>query len=207
MLFFFIFGDVLVVVRVALSFLNSVHGPVVVDVLLVALLGLALRRIDNLLLLLEGIFPESLLPEVGVVQRDLVLLLRGNGVATRVDGVAGVTLKYIDAASRTLDATNVADERLSRAPPDVSEASTTALDRVARMSSSDWSRKACVITTRSESTQNKKRDHPRPRPTETTRVDGVRDTATRLRVVVLVVVELFIHGVRFEADGAGALFE
>ena len=33
---------------------------------------------------------------------------------------------------------------------------------------------------------------------ETTRVDGVNDTAKRLRVVVLVVVEFFIHGVRFK---------
>ena len=56
----------------------------------------------------------------------------------------------------------------------MSEANTTAFDRVARMSSSDWSRNACVITTRSESTRNPKRNHPRPRLTETTRVDGVR---------------------------------
>ena len=116
-------------------------------------------------------------------------------------------MKDIDAAPRTMDATKVADERLSSAPPDVSEASTTAFDRVARMSSRDWSRKACVITTRSESTRNPKRNHPRPRLTETTRVDGVKDTAKRLRVVVLVVVQFFIDGVRLEADGAGALFE
>jgi len=70
-----VFGHVLVVVRVALSFLNSVHGPVVVDVLLVALLRFPLRRIDNLLLLLECVLAQRLLPEVGVVQRDLVLLL------------------------------------------------------------------------------------------------------------------------------------
>ena len=171
----------------------------------ITLFGFALRRIDNLLLLLERILPEGLLPEVGVVQRDLVLLLCGMNVATRVDGVAavgrrvdGVTLKDIDAASRTFEATNVADESDSSAPPDVSEASTTAFDRVARMSSRDWSRKACVITTRSESSQNQKTKHPRPRRTETIHEDGVRDTATRLRVVVLVVVEFFIHGVRFK---------
>ena len=107
----------------------------------------------------------------------------------------------------TLLATKVAEDNDSRAPPLVSEASTTAFDRVARMSSSDWSRKACVITTRSESTRNHKRDHPRPRLTETTRVDGVKDTVKRLRVVVLVVVELLIDGVRFKGDGAGALLE
>ena len=154
-----IFGHVLVVVGIALPLLNAIHGTVVVDVLLVALLGLALRRIDNLLLLLQRVLAQRLLPEVGVVQRDLVLLLCCTDVI-RVDGVAaagrrvdGVTLKDIDAASRTLDATNVAEDSDSSAPPEVSEASTTAFDRVARMSSSDWSRNACVITTRSESSQ------------------------------------------------------
>ena len=42
---------------------------------------------------------------------------------------------------------------------------------------------------------------------ETTRVDGVRDTAKRLRVVVLVLVQFFINSMRFKRDGAGALFE
>ena len=67
MLFFFIFRYILVVVRVALPLLHAIHGPVVVDVLLVALFGLALRRVDNLLLLLERVLAQRLLPEVGVV--------------------------------------------------------------------------------------------------------------------------------------------
>ena len=196
MLLLLVLRYIFIIIGVALPFLHAIHGTVVVDVLLVALLGLALRRVDNLLLLLERVLAQRLLPEVGVVQRDLVLLLCcTDTVATRVDGV---TLKYIDAASRTLLATNVADDSDSSAPPEVSEANTTALDRVARMSSSDWSRKACVITTRSESSQNKKRDHPRPRRTEAIHEDGVKDTVKRLRVVVLVVVEFFIHGVRFK---------
>ena len=59
------------------------------NVFLVALFCFALRRIDNLLLLLQRVLAQRLLPEVGVVQRDLVLLLCGTDtVATRVDGVA-----------------------------------------------------------------------------------------------------------------------
>ena len=88
-LLFFIFGHVLIIIGISLPLLHAVHGPVVVDVLLVALLRLALRRIDDLLLLLERVLAQRLLPEVGVVQRNFILLLCcTDTIATRVDGVA-----------------------------------------------------------------------------------------------------------------------
>ena len=91
MLLFFIFGDIFVIIGVALALLHSIHGPVVVDVLFVALFCFSLRRINHLLLLLERVFAEGLLPEVGVVEGNFILLLCGMNVATRVDGVAAST--------------------------------------------------------------------------------------------------------------------
>ena len=53
--------------------------------------------------------------------------------------------------SSSLLATKVAEDNDSSAPPEVSDANTTAFDRVARMSSSDWSRKAFASSSSSPS--------------------------------------------------------
>jgi len=66
-LLLFIFRYIFIIIGISLSFFHSIHGTVVVDVLLVALFGFALRRVDNLLLLLQRVLAQRLLPEVGVV--------------------------------------------------------------------------------------------------------------------------------------------
>ena len=67
MLLLLVFGHVFIIIGVALPFLHAIHGSIIMNVLLVALFCFSLRRINNLLLLLERVLAQRLLPEVGVV--------------------------------------------------------------------------------------------------------------------------------------------